>query len=80
MITMKDVKQISQKLSLENGILEDDLSEDISEIVYRTDVIECGDTPIIDRHIDIEYSFGDYYELHEGGSLFQFILYENNED
>ena len=73
MITMDDIRQISQKISLENGISDNDLSEDISEIVYRTDVFECGDSPIIDRHIDIEYSFGDYYEVHEDNPLFQFI-------
>ena len=73
MITMDDVKQISQKISLENGISDDDLSEDVSEIVYRIDVFECGDSPVIDRHIDIEYSFGDYYEVHEDSPLFQFI-------
>ncbi|MCM1536356.1 MAG: hypothetical protein NC126_10585 [Clostridium sp.] len=73
MITMDDVKQISRKVSSENGILDDDLSEEISEIVYRMDMFECGDTPIIDRHIDIEYSFGDYYEVHEDTPLFEFI-------
>ena len=73
MITMDDVKQISQKISLENGIFDDDLSEDVSEIAYRIDVFECGDSPVIDRHIDIEYSFGDYYEVHEDSPLFQFI-------
>ena len=73
MIAMDNVKQISQKISLENGISDDDLSEDVSEIVYRIDVFECGDSPIIDRHIDIEYSFGDYYEVHEDSPLFQFI-------
>ena len=59
MITINDVKQISKKISLENGISENDLSEDVSEIVYRTDVFECDDASIIDRHIDIEYSFGE---------------------
>ena len=73
MITMDDVKQISQKISLENGISDDDLSEEVSEIAYRIDVFECGDSPIIDRHIDIEYSFGDYYEVHEDSPMFQFI-------
>ena len=73
MITMDDVRQISQKISLENGISDDDLSEDVSEIAYRIDVFECGDSPVIDRHIDIEYSFGDYYEVHEDSPLFQFI-------
>ena len=56
-----------------DGISEDNLSEDVSEIVYRTDVFECDDASIIDRHIDIEYSFGDYYEVHEDSPLFQFI-------
>lgn len=73
MISLDDVKQISPKLSLENGISEDDLGEDVSEIVYRIDVFECDDAPIIDRHIDIEYSFGDYYEVHKDSPLFQFI-------
>lgn len=73
MITMDDLKQISRKVSLENGILDDNLSEDVSEIVYRMDMFECGDTLITDRHIDIEYSFGDYYEVHEDNPLFEFI-------
>lgn len=73
MIAIDDLKQISKKISLENGMSDDNLSEDISEIVYRIDVFECDDTPIIDRHIDIEYSFGDYYEVHEENPLFQFI-------
>lgn len=73
MITINEVKQISKKISLENGISENDLSEDVSEIVYRTDVFECDDASIIDRHIDIEYSFGDYYEVYEDSPLFQFI-------
>ena len=73
MISLDDVKQISPKLSLENGISEDDLGEDVSEIVYCIDVFECDDASIIDRHIDIEYSFGDYYEVHEDSPLFQFI-------
>ena len=50
MITINDVKQISKKISLENGISENDLSEDVSEIVYRTDVFECDDASVIDRH------------------------------
>lgn len=76
MIAIDDLKQISKKISLENGMSDDNLSEDvseISEIVYRIDVFECDDTPIIDRHIDIEYSFGDCYEVHEENPLFQFI-------
>lgn len=74
MITLNEVKHISSKVFLENiGVLDSDLSEDLSCIAYRIDVFECGDTFIIDRHIDIEYSFGEYYEVHEDTSLFQFI-------
>ena len=46
MITFDDVKKISHKISLENGISDNDLSEDVSEIVYRIDVFECDDAPI----------------------------------
>ena len=57
MITLNEVKQISSKVSLENmGVSDSDLSENLSCIAYRIDVFECGDTFIIDRHIDIEYS------------------------
>lgn len=73
MITIDSVKEINKKIALENGLSDDNLSEDVSKIVYRIDVFECGDTPIINRHIDIEYSFGDYYEVHEDNPLFQFI-------
>lgn len=73
MITIDSVKEINKKIALENGLSDDNLSEDVSKIVYRIDVFECGDTPIINRHIDIEYSFGDYYEVHEENPLFQFI-------
>lgn len=78
MLTNNEVKQISNKLYLQNmGLLENnpiqDLSEDISYIVYYTDVLECENTLIIHRHIDIEYSFGEYYEICEDTDLFQFI-------
>lgn len=96
MITMDEVQKISHKIALENGISDDTLSGDISNIVYHIDVLECGDTSIIDRHIDIEYSFGEYYEVREDTLLFQFIcklcalpllqeeialvIYQNNEE
>ncbi len=73
MLTRDEVKKISHKIALENGISDDTLSADISNIVYCTDVFECGDTPIIDQHIDIEYSFGECYEVHKDAPLFQFI-------
>lgn len=74
MITKDKVKQISKNISLKNGISNDDLSKDVSKIVYHIDVFKCGNTSIIDRHIDIEYSFGDYYEVHENNPSFQFIF------
>ena len=40
--------QIKKKDTYEAGIY--------TLIVYRIDVFECDDTPIIDRHIDIDYS------------------------
>lgn len=78
MLTNSEVKQINHKLYLENmGMPEDspinDLSEDISYIIYYTDVFESDNIPIIHRHIDIEYSFGEYYEICENTDLFQFI-------
>ena len=74
MFTLNEVKQICRQLSLEDtGAADDNLSEDISCIVYRIDVIDCDTTVIIDRHVDIEYSYGDYYEVSEDTPLFQFI-------
>lgn len=74
MTTMDSLEQIARKLSLEIGIPNDELMEDISSIVYYVDVFECdGDTSIIERHIDVEYSFGEYYEVPGGSELFQFI-------
>ena len=64
MVTMDNLEQITRKLSLEIGIPNDEVMEDISSIVYYVDVFECdGDTSIIERHIDVEYSFGEYYEV-----------------
>ncbi|MCI8553954.1 MAG: hypothetical protein HFJ80_03305 [Clostridiales bacterium] len=74
MMTLKEVKQICHQLSLENtGESEEALCEEISCIVYYQDVIDCGDTVMVHRHIDIEYSFGDYYEIDEDTALFQYI-------
>lgn len=73
MITIDSVKQINQKISLENGLSDDNPCEDITNIVYRIDTFGCGDSSIIDRHIDIEYFFGEYYEIYEENPLFQSI-------
>ncbi len=74
MITLNEVREICDKVCLENGaVSERNLWEDISCIVYRVDVFECGEATIIDRHIDIEYSFGEYYEIPEDTPIFAFI-------
>lgn len=73
MITIYEVKQIVRKLPSKISILDDELIENISCIMYRNDVFECGNTTISSRHIDIEFSFGEYYEIHESTPVFQFI-------
>ncbi len=74
MITLNEVEEICNRISLENGTVpEKNAGKDISCIVYRADVFACGETSIMDRHIDMEYSFGEYYEIQEHSSVFQFI-------
>ncbi len=74
MLTLEEVKQICGKVSMElTGAEEDSLWEDVSSIVYRLDTFDCVDMVICDRHIDIEYSFGDCYEIKEDAPLFQWI-------
>ena len=73
MMNINELKGILVKLSHEN-IDEniDKLAEDVFSVVYRVDIFECGDINIINRHIDIEYEYGESYEIHEGD-----ILYDN---
>lgn len=74
MITANQVEQIVNKLSLQNkAILDENLGDEVSCIVYRRDVFEYGNNVIISKHIDIEFSFGKYCEVPEETSLFQFI-------
>lgn len=74
MITRDEVKQISSRWCAENmGMSADNSWEEISSIVYCTEVFKCDDTVIAVRHIDIEYSFGEYYEVGEDTELFSFI-------
>jgi len=74
MITLNEVKQIVDKLSLEDlPEINDSLIEDISCIVYCNDMFECGDETVNSRHIDIEFSFGEYYEIQEDDPVVQFI-------
>lgn len=43
----------------ESGWPNADFIEDISCIVYCRDVFECGSTAVVNRHIDIEFSYGE---------------------
>lgn len=74
MLTINEVKQIVSKLSLENlPLSNNDLIENISCVIYRNDVFVYGNTTMNSRHVDIEFSFGEYYEIHEDTPAFQFI-------
>ena len=51
MLTMEVVKELCRAIALENtGLSDDSLSEEVSGIVYRCDVVDCGDVVITDRH------------------------------
>ena len=74
MMTLDEVRQISRWISLENaGPADEDLSGDITCIAYCTDVLACGGASVTNRHIDIAYSFGEFYEIHEETALFQMV-------
>lgn len=74
MITWKEVEQIGNRLYQENTGSSTPVScEDISRIVYYKDVFECGSTVVVSRHIDIEFSYGEYFEVCEGTPLFEYI-------
>lgn len=77
MINSDELNQILENLSFiieRDNHADYDLSEDVSRIVYYVDIFECGSSNIISRHIDIDFIFGDCYELHEEDALFQSIF------
>ena len=69
MLTIQEVREICRKLSPQD----DEMQEDVSCVVYRQEVFDCGDMAITERHIDIEYCYGEYYEVQEDTSLFPSI-------
>lgn len=74
MLTRNEVMEICNRLSMENAeILDYDIAEEISSIVYRIDVYITGNERIICRHVDLEYSYGEYYEICEDNALFEYI-------
>lgn len=81
MINSDELNQILENLpfiSERDNRADYDLSEDISRIVYYIDIFECGNSDIVSRHIDIDFIFGDCYELHEEDALFQSIFTRYN--
>ena len=74
MITTNQVWQIMNKLFPENASMPyNEIIDDISCIIYRNDIFECGDKTIHSKHIDIEFSFGECYEIPQDNPVFQFI-------
>ena len=52
MINLGEVKQIINRLALEKTMEQNgDLSNEVSYIMYRTDIFECGDDKIISGHL-----------------------------
>lgn len=70
MLSLENIKEIIKKLPASNY----DVSDDVSFVVYCIDSFEYNDQRWTDRHIDIEFIFGDTYEIHEGEILFDYIL------
>ena len=68
-LTRSEVEKICKQLFMEDC----NIDEEISCIVYRIEMYDVGTDHLIDRHIDIEYSFGDYYEVCEDTPLFEYI-------
>lgn len=70
MLSLENIKEIIKDLPVGDY----DVSDDVSLVVYRIDSFEYNGQRRTNRHIDIELIFGDSYEIHEGESLFDYIL------
>ena len=77
MLNISDVEKIIIKLSKDNientTIPTEALSNDVSCIIYRTDIFKYGDKNVIRRHMDIEFTFGGFYEINEDNQMFQYV-------
>lgn len=69
-ITLENIKEFLRKIQLDENSLS---SDDVYLIAYRIDCFNCGDEKIIMKHIDIEFDFGECYEIHEGEELYNYI-------
>lgn len=75
MITLIELEKIVNELSQQKNIsFETQSCAEVSSIVYRSDHFKYGSTAIKYRHIDIEFEFGEYCELCEEESLYQYIF------
>lgn len=73
-MTRDEVEKILKKICLETDTLyTPESAGEISCITYYVDRFDCGDTEITNRHIDLEYCYGEFLELHEGENLYQYI-------
>lgn len=73
MITTNEVKQIINKMFSGKLSSDDEFIKDISCIIYRNDMFACGDNTIHSKHIDIEFLFGESFEIPQTAPEFQFI-------
>lgn len=74
MITKYELGLIAEKLSEENFCESDAASAgEITSVVYRCDVLDCGGASACVRYIDVEFSSGEFYEIRESSPLFRFV-------
>lgn len=75
MISLNEVKNIIRQIKSENGAFYiNALDEDVCYIAFRIDFFKCGNEYILNKHIDIEFTFGGYCELHEAEISYQYIF------
>ena len=74
MITKYELWLIAEKLSEENFFDTGAASAgEITSVVYRCDALDCGGASVRVRHIDVEFSSGEFYEIRESSPLFRFV-------
>lgn len=74
-LSVKDVEKILAILESQHMLEPGDVTaDDVSCIVYRHDMFECGREILDRRHIDIEFPFGEFLEIHENTPAFDLII------
>ena len=74
MITKYELGLIAEKLSEENFCESDAASAgEITSVVYRCDVLDCGGASACVRYIDVEFSSGEFCEICASSPLFRFV-------